>query len=239
LGKDKVLVLDTGATESESDFPLYDTVRGLVDEQYHQDGKTDRQWLVIHSHSHNDHYTGDSQFEGKPNVTVVKPNNQAMLQFFGFNEWPNDEVSVELGRRKLTIIATPGHQEEAISIYDSHTKWLLTGDTFYPGYVYVKDWNDYKKSIARLVSFTNTHEVSAILGAHIEMTNQAGEYYTIGTIYQPNEAPLVLMPESLAALHSELKKSEKPKKIILNEFIVAPMNTLQKVVSNIARWIFQ
>ena len=242
FGDDKVLVLDTGATESELDFPLYETVLSLFEEQSGQGGKggkTNKELLVLHSHSHSDHYTGDSQFEGKPNVTVVKPNNKAVLQFFDFNEWPDSEVNVELGNRKLTIIATPGHQEEAITIYDPNTKWLLTGDTFYPGYLYVKDWNDYKESIARLVSFSNTHQVSAVLGAHVEMTNKAGEYYSIGTIYQPNEAPLILTPQSLAALNSELEKSKKPKKIIMNEFIVAPMSTFQKMISNLARWLFQ
>ena len=239
FGHEKVLVLDTGATESALDFPLYKTVQSLIKEQSQQGGKTERKLLVIHSHSHSDHYTGDSQFEGKLNVTLVKPNSAAMSQFFTFSTWPDDEAHIELGGRKLTIIPTPGHQEEAISIYDPQTKWLLTGDTFYPGYIYVKNWNDYKKSIARLVSFSNTHEVSAVLGAHIEMTNKAGEYYPIGTIYQPNEAPLALNPENLAALNSEFKKSDKPQKIIFNEFIVAPMGTFQKILSNVARWFIQ
>ncbi len=239
FGDEKVLVLDTGATESELDFPLYETVRSLIAEQSEQDGKTEKELLVIHSHSHNDHYTGDSQFEGKPNVTLVKPNNEAVVQFFVFNEWPNGSANIELGGRTLTIIPTPGHQEEAITVYDPHTKWLLTGDTFYPGYIYVKDWDDYRKSIARLVSFSNTHDVSTVLGAHIEMTDKASEYYPIGTIYQPNEAPLALLPENLATLNSELMKLEKPKNVILNEFIVAPMNIFQKTISNIARWIIQ
>lgn len=239
FGDEKVLVLDTGATESELDFPLYETVRSLIEERSEQDGKTEKELLVIHSHNHSDHYTGDSQFEGKPNVTLIKPNHEAMVHFFAFNEWPNSVANVELGGRKLTIIPTPGHQEESISVYDPHTKWLLTGDTFYPGYIYVKDWNDYRKSIARLVIFSNTHEVSAVLGAHVEMTDKAGEYYPIGTIYQPNEAPLALLPENLVALNLELRKSEKPKNVILNEFIVAPMSFFQKMISNIARWIIQ
>lgn len=89
------------------------------------------------------------------------------------------------------------------------------------------------------MSFSNTHKVSAVLGAHVEMTNKAGEYYSIGTIHQPNEAPLILTTESLAALHLELVKSKKPKKIIIDQFIVAPMNTFQKMMSNLARWVFQ
>lgn len=239
FGNEKILILDTGATEGELDFPLYETVRLLVEKQSQQDGNSERELLVMHSHNHSDHYAGDSQFEGKSNVTLVKPNKEAMVQFLSSSKWPSGEVNVELGGRKITIIPTPGHQEEAISVYDPHTKWLLTGDTFYPGYIYVKDWDDYKKSIARLVSFSNAHEVSAVLGAHIEMTDKAGEYYPIGTIYQPNEASLVLLPENLAALNSELKKYYQPENIALNEFIVEPMGAFQKVISNIVRWIIQ
>jgi len=238
IGEEKVLVLDTGATESALDFPLYETVRSLINELSEQDGKTAKKLLVIHSHSHSDHYRGDSQFKGKPNVTLVEPNNAAMTQFFSINKWPDGEANIELGGRKLTIIPTPGHQEESISVYDPQTKWLLTGDTFYPGYIYVKNWDEYKKSIARLNLFSNTHEVSAVLGAHIEMTDEPGEYYPIGTIYQPNEAPLALMPNHLAALNSALEKSDKPQKLSSDEFIVAPMSTFQKAISKIARWIF-
>jgi glyoxylase-like metal-dependent hydrolase (beta-lactamase superfamily II) len=239
FGSEKVLVLDTGATESALDFPLYETVQSLVTEQSEQDEIAEKELLVIHSHSHSDHYTGDSQFEGKPNVTLIEPNYAAMTQFFAFDKWPDGEATIELGRRRLTIIPTPGHQEEAISVYDPQTKWLLTGDTFYPGYLYVKHWNDYKKSISRLVSFSNTYEVNAVLGAHIEMTDKSGEYYPIGTTYQPNEAPLALALENLSALNSAIKKSDKPTKFIFNEFIVAPMSTFQKTISNVARWVIQ
>ena len=165
LGDEKVLVLDTGATKNALDFPLYETVRSLISKQPGRD--IEKELLIIHSHSHGDHYAGDSQFEGKPNVTVVEPNHTAVTQFFGFSQWPNGEVNLELGGRKLTVIPTPGHQEEAISVYDPHTKWLLTGDTFYPGYIYVKNWGEYKRSISRLVSLSKAHDVSAVLGSHI------------------------------------------------------------------------
>ncbi|MCH2236210.1 MAG: MBL fold metallo-hydrolase, partial [Crocinitomicaceae bacterium] len=63
------------------------------------------------------------------------------------NNWPNDISEYDLGNRKLSIIPTPGHQNQAIIIYDAHTKWLLTRDSFYPGQIYIKDWQDYKLSI--------------------------------------------------------------------------------------------
>ncbi|WDE09018.1 MBL fold metallo-hydrolase [Thalassomonas viridans] len=239
FGQEKVLVLDTGATKSGQEFPLYDTVQELIQKQSALDGKTGREILVIHSHNHSDHYSGDVQFRGKANVTLIEPNFAAMSEFFNFNRWPDGQASIELGERTVTVIPTPGHQEEAITLYDPKTKWLLTGDTFYPGYLYVKHWQDYKKSIARLTAFSQNHEVSAILGAHIEMKDKAGEYYPIGTTYQPNEAPLPLQPQDLSALHQALNKTEQPTKIIMNNFILAPMSSWQKALSNMARWISQ
>ena len=235
FGDEKVLVLDTGATESDLDFPLYETVRSLIREQSRR--ATEEELLVIHSHSHSDHHAGDSQFEGKPNVTVVEPNYGAVTEFFSFSEWPDGVANLELGGRKLIIIPTPGHQEEAISVYDPQTKWLLTGDTIYPGYIYVKNWDDYRKTIARLVFLSNTYDISAVLGAHIEMTSEAGEYYPIGTVYQPNEAPLTLTPGNLVSLKLALEKLDQAQKIVFDEFIVEPMSVFQKTLSNIARWL--
>ena len=71
------------------------------------------------------------------------------------------------------------------------------------------------------------------------MTNRAGEYYSIGTNYQPDEASLTLLPIDLAILDSELQKTDKENKVMLNKLIVLPMSTIQKIFSNVARWIIQ
>jgi len=239
IGDEKILVVDTGATEDVKEFPLYKTIQSLNKKHATQDNKHEREILVVHSHSHSDHYGADAQFIGKSNTTVVSTNNTAMKDFFAFKEWPTQQIKLDLGGRSITILPTPGHQEEAISIYDAQTQWLLTGDTFYPGYVYVKDWHDYKNSIARLLEFTDNHTVSAILGAHIEMTNKAGEYYDVGTIYQPDESPLPLMPIDLATLNTKLQQTHKPTKIALNNMIVEPLGSLPTLISNIARWFVQ
>jgi glyoxylase-like metal-dependent hydrolase (beta-lactamase superfamily II) len=236
FGKNKTLLVDTGATKDAAAFPLYDTVQSLLREF---GGAEDRELVVVHSHHHTDHYAGDSQFAGQPNVTLVEPTGAAMFEFFALEQWPNNEAHLDLGDRRLTIIPSPGHQEEAISIYDPQTKWLLTGDTIYPGHVHVKDWDEYTLSIARLSEFVQTHEVSAVLGGHIEMTNTPGETYQVGITYQPEEASLVVAPASIVALHAALEQSATPSKLILDELVVAPMGVLQKTVSRVVRWFTQ
>ena len=247
FGESKILILDTGANDRVADFPLYNTVQRLIAQQLVQEtaqqaaqgSKTSKEILVVHSHSHSDHYTGDIQFTGKDNVTVVAPNNADMTTFFDFTGGAGEKATIELGGRTLTVLATPGHQQDAIAIYDPQTKWLLTGDTFYPGLIYVKNWSAYKQSIARLAAFIDTVQVSSVLGAHIEMTNTAGEYYPIGTTYQPNETTLALTPEDLMTLNNALALSVEPQKIIFNRFIVLPLTWWQKMIGDVASWLFK
>lgn len=235
IGRRKALVLDTGAIEDHSVSPVYGTISAILGQ------KTIRakEILVIHSHSHRDHYLGDAQFEGKPDVTLVAPNGNDVKRFFAFSEWPEGESRIELGGRSIIVIPTPGHQEEAIALYDPSTRWLLTGDTLYPGYIYVKNWEDYKKSIARLSAFIESNDVRAILGSHIEMTSEPGRYYPIGTTFQPDEAALDLRPRSLQELNHRLQASTEKKELVFDGYIVAPMNVMQRTLSNIARWISQ
>lgn len=235
VGRSNILVLDTGDIEDPSDFSLYETVRSVLG----QGVIADKEILVIHSHSHGDHYRGDAHFVGKPKVTMVNPTGDDVRSFFDFKEWPNGQASVELGGRTLIVIPTPGHQEEAITLYDPQTKWLLTGDTLYPGYIYVKNWEEYKSSIMRLVLFSESNDVTAILGSHIEMTGEPGEYYPIGTTFQPEEAALDLAPDSLGKLSNLLQEPYEGKELIFDRFIVKPMNIFQRTLSNLARWISQ
>ena len=230
LGDDRALLLDTGATDNPESFPLLTTVRSLVGE---------RSLLVLHSHSHGDHRRGDAQFSGQTGVELVAPNAASLRAFLDKADGTGSDRSIELGGREVIVIETPGHQEESITLYDSQTRWLLTGDTVYPGLIYVKDWQAYRESISRLASFAQSHELAAVLGAHIEMTDKAGEYYPIGTVYQPHEAPLPLSPEVLQTLATALAKANGKETVPLDEFVVQPMNALQRTLSNVARFLTQ
>jgi len=243
FGQEKILLVDTGAVEDSKTFPLYEMVAALIKSNSSNEKQQKRELLVIHTHSHSDHYSGDEQFKNKPNVSVIEPNFTAMSQYFGFdqlkNKWPTGDAQIELGERQVIIIPTPGHQEEAISIYDPQTKWLLTGDSLYPGLLYVKDWQAYKTSISRLVDFSRTHKIDYILGSHIEMSNHAGEFYSIGSTYQPDEVPLPLYVKDLISLNNQLKQYDESEELKFNKFIVRPMNFLQRSLSNIARLFTQ
>ena len=230
LGDDRALLLDTGATDNPESFPLLTTVRSLVGE---------RSLLVLHSHSHGDHRRGDTQFSGQTGVELVAPNAASLRAFLDKADGTGSDRSIELGGREVIVIETPGHQEESITLYDSQTRWLLTGDTVYPGLIYVKDWQAYRESISRLASFAQSHELAAVLGAHIEMTDKAGEYYPVGTVYQPHEAPLPLSPEVLQTLATALAKANGKETVPLDELVVQPMNALQRTLSNVARFLTQ
>ncbi|KZN47011.1 MBL fold metallo-hydrolase [Pseudoalteromonas luteoviolacea] len=232
-GNDKILVIDTGALPDVVDFSYAQALRAVLGKATFETKET----IVIHSHSHSDHHQGDSGFRVLQNTQVISPNMTQVQNFVGVSNWPNGQYQLDLGERLITILPTPGHQEEAITVFDHKNKWLITGDTLYPGLVYVKDWEAYKQSIAKLVKFAQQNDVKYILGGHIEMTKTHGKYYPIGSTYQPNEAPLPLSVVDLYALNEALQRSENEQQIILKSFVIQPMSLLQKSISNLFRWL--
>lgn len=223
IGEDKALLIDTGATEEEDIFPLYKTVNKIINDWSEKNGKVEL--IVAHTHKHGDHFAADGQFEGKPNTTVIGLEVDDLKNFYDISNWPEEIVDFDLGNRLMKIIPIPGHQASSIAVYDKSTKILLTGDTFYPGRLYVKDWNTFKMSIERLVKFTDNNEISTILGNHIEMTQTPGVDYPMETIYQPKEHRLPLGIRQLQELSIALTKlGNQPTRGIYDSFIIYPVN---------------
>lgn len=204
VGADKALLVDTGAEASEDAFPLYKTVMKILTGLKGANGKR-LSLTVIHSHGHDDHYAGDVQFKNDPTVQLVPPNKESIIEFFNLN-WPEGKTEFDLGQRKLTIIPIPGHDEASIAVYDEQTGWLLTGDTVYPGRLYIRNWSSFQSSISRLYEFSKTHPVSYLMGNHLEMTTTSGIDYPTGTTYQPNEHTLPLKVSVLKELHDACNK---------------------------------
>jgi glyoxylase-like metal-dependent hydrolase (beta-lactamase superfamily II) len=147
----------------------------------------------------------DSQFVGKPRTRVVARDTASVRWFFGVKDWPEDLGHIDLGGRVLDVIPIPGHQPASIAIYDRRTGVLLTGDTFYPGRLYVRDTLAYSRSIDRLTAFANEHVIVHFLGAHIENMREPGRDYPEGTVDQPDEHALQLNRAQFAQLDSAVR----------------------------------
>src|SRR5262249_19416630 len=124
--------------------------------------------IVAHSHGHSDHVAGDTVFAKRANTIVVGRDTAAVRAFFAIQHWPADSSTLDLGGRIIDVLPIPGHQPASIALYDRRTGILLTGDTFYPGRLYVRDTAAFARSIARLAEFVHRHRVTHILGTHIE-----------------------------------------------------------------------
>jgi len=242
FGEHTLFIQDTGATEDADEFPLYKTVNQIIEQRaltYEEKLATELKILVTHSHGHSDHRAADEQFRGKENVTLIEADEEAVQGYFGFNQWPEGEATVDLGNRTLTVLPIPGHHAQSIAVYDAHTQWLLTGDTFYPGRLYVRDWQAFKDSISTLVSFSKRHTIRAIMGTHIEMSKQPGVDYPMGNLFQPDEAPLPLFVNDLELLDTVLiDMGDEADDKVLDKVIISPVGMLQKTVGTALGWIF-
>jgi len=220
-------MLDTGA----GNIAIQQAVAGVIQSWLASSGLTSIELVVAHTHGHGDHTAGDAQFTGQPNTTLVPASVPALQSFFGITNWPTDIVTYDLGGRVLDVIPIPGHEPSHIALYDRRTQLLLTGDTLYPGRLYIigavsqHQWPVYQASIQRLVDFTATHPVSFVLGAHIEMTNEAGEQQAFGRTHHPNEHPLQLRREHLLELNSALiEMGSTPQLEDHEDFVISPIN---------------
>jgi glyoxylase-like metal-dependent hydrolase (beta-lactamase superfamily II) len=201
FGRDRALLLDTGAGRVD--------VATVIDTLIHQwlvrNDATLISLVVAHSHAHGDHIAGDSQFVNRPNTVVVGRDTAAVRAFFGIRRWPVDSTTIDLGGRVLDVLPIPGHQPASIALYDRRTGILLTGDTFYPGRLYVRDTAAFAQSIHRLAEFVRHHRVTHMLGAHIENTRTPLLDYPQGTVDQPDEHELDLGQAQLFELDSVVR----------------------------------
>jgi len=220
FGKEKALLLDTGAGKTS----VATVVSNVIAQWLARNKRDSIELVVAHTHSHNDHVGGDQQLKALPHTTLVAPNLEAVQTFFQIKNWPEEVVQFDLGSRVLDIIPIPGHQPASIAVYDRQTGVLFTGDTLYPGRLYVKDQEQFIRSIQRLVDFTRDKVVSHILGNHIEQTRTPYLDYKIGTVYQPDEHALELGRGELLELNEALRKMNgKVVRMAMRDFTIWPM----------------
>jgi glyoxylase-like metal-dependent hydrolase (beta-lactamase superfamily II) len=202
FGDGQALLVDTGARGAR----VADAIAAALKRWADAHGKPVPRLIAAHSHAHGDHVAGDSALAAMAGVTVVGTSPEAVQRFFALKAWPDSTAAFDLGGRLLDIIPIPGHERASIAIYDRRTGILLTGDTMYPGRLYVADAAAFTKSARRLVDFTRDLRVAHVLGAHIEEARTPFLDYTIGTKFQPDEHVLELSRGHLLELNAALEQ---------------------------------
>ncbi len=129
LGEREALLFDTG--------PGIYSIRALVKTL------TALPILVLPSHLHFDHIGRIQEFEriallDNPSLRAqvnqgrfVESPSQHMLQStaaFHVDRWIRDGEEVDLGKRKVLMISTPGHTPDSVTLVERHAKRAFTGD---------------------------------------------------------------------------------------------------------------
>ncbi len=176
---------------------LFDTGMGIGDLKHVTSQLTQLPILVLNSHTHGDHVGGNWQFDtiygmdtdftrtnakgsSKQAQEEIQPGELCGDLPVGFDpkayvtrpwkisQYLHDGEPIQLGGRVIEVLATPGHTPDAISLFDSANGLLFTGDTYYPGtiYLFAPETNlaAYDASLRRLAVLTP--RVKMVLGAH-------------------------------------------------------------------------
>lgn len=214
VGERRALLVDTGA----GGVPLRATVDALLAE------RGVAELVVAHSHAHGDHVAGDEELAARPHTTVVGLAPADVARAFGIAHWPLDRGSIDLGGRVVEVVPIPGHEASSVAFYDRRTELLLTGDTLYPGRLYVRDFPAFRASVDRLCELVRERPVRWILGAHIEMTATPGVDFAMNAQTHPHERRLELELAHLFELRDVLHAmGNEPERVVRDDFIVFPL----------------
>ena len=176
---------------------LFDTGMGIANIRKVVTQLTSRPVVVLNSHTHNDHVSGNSLFTfvfgmdtafTRANAKGSRDDAQAELapgmlcgdlprgfdpKTYGTKPWRislfvRDGFKINLGAgHTLEIIATPGYTPDSIALLDRANGLLFTGDTYYPGPIWLfrpeTDLNAYVASVKKLAALQP--EVKLVLGA--------------------------------------------------------------------------
>ena len=176
---------------------LFDTGLGIGDINKIAEALTALPITVVNSHTHNDHVGDNWQFSSvagmdteftRQSAKGSTADAQAELQSgnvcgslppafdtktyatkpWKITEWIHDGSKFPLGMRTIEVIATPGHTPDAIALLDRANGLLFTGDSYYPGPIYIyrpeTDLDAYERSMRKLADISPS--VHLLLPSH-------------------------------------------------------------------------
>jgi hydroxyacylglutathione hydrolase len=193
IGKTKALLIDTGAVADAKTMPLAQAVISLL-----ANGGSSLPLMVVHTHGHLDHRSGDAQFRALPDVEVVPTDLESVKGRLGVADWPNGVGQIDLGDRVIDVIPTPGHYRSHVAYFDRQTGIFFSGDFLLPGRLLIEDTEADLASARRVAEFIEQRPVTYVLGGHIELDESGKTFF--GTRYHPTERPLQLTKQDLLAL---------------------------------------
>jgi glyoxylase-like metal-dependent hydrolase (beta-lactamase superfamily II) len=191
-GEEVISYLITGTSRAL----LFDTGMGISNIQKTAVELTSLPVSVLNSHTHNDHvgdnwrftdiYAMDTAFT-RENAKGSAADAQAELapdqicgplppgfdpksystKPFHIAHWLHDGDKIDLGGRILEVKAAPGHTPDSIALLDAGNGLLFTGDTYYPGPIFLyrpeTDLDAYVASVKKLASLPH---LQLLLPAH-------------------------------------------------------------------------
>lgn len=197
VGDDRALLVDSGT----GDANVVAAASAIL-------ASKDVDLVVARSHAHGDHTGGEADLATRPRTTLSKQPKTA---------------TIDLGNRVIDVVPIPGHEASHVAYYDAKTRVLLTGDTLYPGRLYVKDFTAYKASVDRLVDFVDAnHPVSLVLGAHVELSKAIAEF-PVGSKVHANEHPLSLAEGDLRDLQAATQKMSAAARVSGPRWVIVPV----------------
>ncbi len=146
---------------------LVDTLQGIGDLKAVTDQLTGLPIILMNTHSHYDHVSGNYQYEtiygrntpytlanakGKSNAEIgnavtadtIWKNLPAGFDYGTYESKPyeidkfvDDGEIIDLGNREIRVVFTPGHSPDSVILIDKENRMMFTGDTFYPAPIYV------------------------------------------------------------------------------------------------------
>ncbi len=176
---------------------LFDTGMGIANIHKVVAQLTNRPIVVLNSHTHNDHVGGNSLFTfifgmdtdfTRQNAKGSRDDAQEELgpgmicgalpksfdpKTYATKPWHvslfvKNGFKINLGGRTLEIISTPGHTPDAICLIDRANGLLFTGDTYYPGPIWLfrpeTNLDAYVASVKWLADLAP--QLKLVLGAH-------------------------------------------------------------------------